>query len=110
MKEYQLRVPSGVRAGFWYPGPHACAHEEKWKRAFKPVATYIGPDLGDPIIGTKFEQNLMEGPLRFRVGVLFRPDRGPKQRLETILILENFYEEMFDYSDWEKLSLSAGSM
>lgn len=105
-----MRVPSGVRAGFWYPGPHTCAQDEKWKRAFRPIATYIGPDLGDPIVGTLFEQKLMEGTLRFRIGVLFRPDRGFRQRLETILILENFYEEMFDYSDWEKLSLSAGSM
>lgn len=106
-----MRFPSGVRAGFWYPGPHLNVPPmEKWKHAFKPIGLYVGPDLGDPIIGTKFEQKLMEGSLFFRIGVLFRPDRGSKQRLETILILESFYEEMFDYSDWEKLSLSAGSL
>jgi len=42
----------------------------------------------------------MEGTLKFRVGVLFRPDLGGK-RLETILILETYIEEMFEYEDWE---------
>lgn len=105
-----MRVPSGVRAGFWYPGPHImCPPMEKWKHAFKPVATYNGPDLGDPVIGQKFQQSLLEGVLEFSVGVLFRPDRGKRQRLETILILHNYIPEMFDYADWEKCDLSATS-
>lgn len=99
-----MRVPSGVRAGFWYPGPHfMCPPMEKWKEAFKPIATYNGPDLGDSVIGQKFQQSLLEGVLEFSVGVLFRPDRGKKQRLETILILHNYIPEMFDYADWGEM-------
>jgi hypothetical protein len=106
-----MRVPTGVRAGFWYPGPHLyCPPMEKWKEAFRPIATYNGPDLGDPVIGTRFQQKLMDGTLEFSVGVLFRPDRGKYQKLETILILHNYFEEMFDYSDWEKCDLSATSV
>lgn len=44
----------------------------------------------------------MEGVLNFRVGVLFRPDLGRRQSLETILVLENYFPEMFDYETWEK--------
>jgi hypothetical protein len=43
----------------------------------------------------------MEGDLAFRVGVLFRPDRWPRQNLETILILENYFPEMWNYDTWE---------
>lgn len=106
-----MRVPTGVRAGFWYPGPHySVSPLEKWKSAFRPIATYNGSDLGDPIIGTRFHQKLMDGTLEFSVGILFRPDRGKYQKLETILILHNYFEEMFDYSDWEKCDLSATSL
>ena len=42
----------------------------------------------------------MEGTLEFSVGVLFRPDLGKRQKLETILILNNWIPEMFTYEDW----------
>lgn len=90
-------VGPGLRIGFWnHLG-------DQWKvNAFKPMGLYTGPDLGDQIVGTKLEQKLMEGPLLFSVGVLFRPDRGKRQRLETILIFDKYVPEMWDYEDWEK--------
>lgn len=92
-----MRISAGLRVGFWNPNT---AH---WTgQAFRPVGYYNGPDLGDYIPGQRLSQNLMEGELKFRVGVLFRPDLGKRQQLETILILENYIEDMFDYEHWVK--------
>jgi len=102
MEQYKVRVPSGVRVGFWHGGPHYGPIVDRPKQAFQQMGYYVGPDLGDPIIGTKFEQNLLEGVVKFAVGVLFRPDLGKRQRLETILILESWVPEMFDYEHWSK--------
>lgn len=102
------RFNPGIRFGFWYPGPHVgVGSVESWKHAFRPLGIYSGPTLldpsgEDPVVGTEFVQQLMEGELRFSVGVLFRPDRGPKQRLESIIIIRKFIPEMFDYTDWPK--------
>ena len=64
---------------------------------------YIGPDLGYQLVGTMLEQKLIEGNIRFKVGVLFRPDRGAKNNLETVLILQDYIPEMWDYSEhWEQ--------
>lgn len=90
-----MRITSGIRVGWWT------------QKGFDPVGFYIGPDLGDHIPGTHLEQELMEGTLGFNVGVLFRPDLGRRQRLETILILENYIPEMFEYNDWS-LACSVG--
>jgi predicted alpha/beta hydrolase len=68
------------------------------------MGVYVGPDLGDHVIGSKLEQHLMEGVVRFGVGVLFRPDLNKRQRLETILILEKYIPEMFNYEHWEELT------
>lgn len=106
-----MRVPSGVRVGIWHPEPPPfCPPMERWKNAFQPLGRYIGPDLGDPIIGQKFEQKLLEGNLIFSIGVLFRPDRGKREKLETVLILHTYFPEMFDYEHWEKFELSAHSV
>lgn len=83
-----MQITSGIRIGWWGP------------RGFDPAGFYTGPDLGDHIPGTMLKQELMEGMLRFSVGVLFRPDLGRKQRLETILILYKYVPEMFEYEDW----------
>lgn len=92
-----VRVTAGLRVGFWDQ------NGTQWNGGpFKPKGYYNGPELGDHIPGTLLEQQLMEGTLRFRVGVLFRPDLNVNQRLETILILENWIPEMFDYQDWEQ--------
>jgi hypothetical protein len=92
-----VRVAAGLRVGFWDQ------NGTQWNGGpFKPKGYYNGPELGDHIPGTLLEQQLMEGTLRFRVGVLFRPDLNVKQRLETILILENWIPEMFEYQDWEQ--------
>ena len=98
-----MRVAAGLRVGFWDQSG------TQWNGGpFKPKGYYTGPDLGDHIPGAKLEQELMEGTLTFRVGVLFRPDLGKRQRLETILILENWIPEMFDYEDWsEDMALEA---
>lgn len=92
-----VRVAAGLRVGFWDQ------NGTQWNGGpFKPKGYYNGPELGDHIPGTLLEQQLMEGTLRFRVGVLFRPDLNVRQRLETILILENWIPEMFEYQDWEQ--------
>ena len=101
MESLAVRVVPGTRVGFWRPGPHAASYLEKHKHAFIHKGFYVGPDLGEHIPGIKLAQPLMEGNLLLRVGVLFRPDLGKRQRLETILILENFIPEMFDYEHWE---------
>lgn len=91
-----MYVHAGLRIGFWTPSP-------VWgETPFNCVGYYQGPALGDRIPGEKLKQELMEGTLEFKVGVLFRPDLGRKLRLETILILETYIPEMFEYEDWEK--------
>ncbi len=97
-----MRVLTGTRVGFWNPGPHSAGYYDKHKLAFIQQGTYVGPDLGDHTPGAKLIQPLMEGELHLRVGVLFRPDLGKHQKLETILILDNWIPEMFDYEHWEK--------
>lgn len=92
-----MRVHSGLRIGFW--NRNAYSFQES---AFTPLGHYVGDDLGDHIPGALLQQNLMEGPLQFQVGVLFRPDLGKRDRLETILILVNYVPEMFEYTDWRK--------
>jgi len=90
-----MRIVAGLRVGFWDQ------KATQWTGgAFKSKGYYNGPNLGDHVPGVRLEQKLMEGSLFFRVGVLFRPDLGKNQRLETILILENFIPEMFEYEDW----------
>lgn len=90
-----MRVAAGLRVGFWRGGM-----KQDHEVCFQPKGYYTGPDLGEHIPGAKLQQELMEGTLTFRVGVLFRPDLGKRQRLETILILENWIPEMFEYEDW----------
>lgn len=91
-----MRITAGLRVGFWNPSP-------KWgETPFTCKGIYTGPDLGRRLPGARLQQELMEGTLHFRVGVLFRPDLGKKQCLETILILENWIPEMFEYEDWEQ--------
>ena len=91
----EVNISAGLRVGFWTPKPLA-GHSP-----FTPKGIYCGPDLGDLIPGTRMNQELMEGTLTFQVGVLFRPDLGRRQRLETILILRTWIPEMFEYEDWE---------
>lgn len=93
-----MKIHDGIRVGYWNPN-----RVDRMKNAFTPVGVYRGPE-GDYVVGTLLEQKLFEGTLKFRVGVLFRPDLGKRDRMETILILENHIPEMFDYADWEKVS------
>jgi hypothetical protein len=104
MESYHVKIGWGLRIGTWHPGPHYCPTNELHKNAFRPVGIYVGPDLGDHLIGSKLEQELLEGILRFSVGVLFRPDLNNRQRLETILILETWIPEMFKYEQWDELT------
>ncbi len=89
-----MRISAGIRVGFWKPGAWGTS-------PFQVKGVYAGLDLGDRVPGEKLQQELMEGTLTFRVGVLFRPDLNTKQKLETILILETWIPEMFEYEDWE---------
>ena len=91
-----MRITSGVRVGFWKPNNYMGDGSP-----FTPKGVYTGPDMGDLIPGQKITQELAEGELKARVGVLFRPDLGKRQKLETILILETWIPEMFDYEHWE---------
>lgn len=95
-----MRVSAGLRVGFWKPAPGG-----HWNGSpFHAKGIYQGPCLGEFIPGQKIEQELMEGKLVMRVGVLFRPDLGKHQKLETILILETWIPEMFDYEHWEAVN------
>lgn len=97
MEAPHVRIYTGLRIGFWN---HNANHFEG--NAFRPLGFYAGPDLGEHIVGARLEQKLMEGSIFFSVGVLFRPDLSGKARLETILILENYIPEMWNYDTWEK--------
>lgn len=88
-----MYVKSGVRIGWWKPG--------YGNNAFNCVGYYTGPDLGDCLVGKSYTQKLMEGDIEFYVGVLFRPDLGRNQRLETILLLRKYIPQMFEYEGWE---------
>lgn len=91
-----MRVVAGTRIGFWNN------NATKWDgNAFIPKGYYRGEICGDFIPGTVLEQHLEEGVVRFRVGVLFRPDLNKNQRLETILIFETYVPEMWRYNDWD---------
>lgn len=93
----RMRVLSGTRVGFWKERPGGYFEGSP----FQCKGVYVGPDLGDCLPGQVLEQKLMEGVLKFSVGVLFRPDRGKRQKLETVLILRNWIPEMFEYEHWE---------
>ena len=93
-----VNISAGLRIGFWNPSP---AYGDV---PFNCVGHYSGPPLGDRIPGASLQQELMEGTLKFRVGVLFRPDLGKHQCLETILILQTYIPEMFEYEDWEAVA------
>lgn len=101
MESYKrMRVMPGTRIGYWYNqyrregGPFDC------------IGFYYGPDLEDKIPGERLQWNLIDGPLILRVGVLFRPDLGKRHRLETILMVEKYQEEMWDYADFRKESIT----
>lgn len=92
-----MRVTAGIRVGFWKPKVGGFRKSSP----FEVKGIYTGPDIGDLIPGQRISQTLDEGQLDCRVGVLFRPDLGKRQKLETILILETYIPEMFDYEHWE---------
>ena len=92
-----MRVGPGLRVGLWRPS------RERYHHPFIHLGFYSGPELGDIIVGSKYEQPLLEGVVCFSVGVLFRPDLGKRQRLETILILETYHESMWEYETWMKV-------
>lgn len=91
-----MKVHAGLRIGFWNPKP-MFGHSP-----FTFAGYYTGPDLGDHVPGHVFEQQLMEGTVRFRLGVLFRHDLAKNQKLETILILVDYKDEMWEYDTWEQ--------
>jgi len=96
-----MNVRAGTRIGYWHNvyrrvgGPFDC------------IGFYYGPDLNDKIPGEIIQWNLVDGPLILRVSVLFRPDLSKRQRLETILIVEQYQEEMWDYADFQKEAIAA---
>jgi hypothetical protein len=96
-----MRISGGIRIGHWNPEPG-------WGNTpFSCVGFYYGPELGDKIPGEKITWPLLDGNLVMRVGVLFRPDLGKRQKLETILILESYVEEMWEYDDFQKEPIAA---
>ena len=82
-----------MRVGYWRPGGG--------RDPFIPVGLWTGPCLRDEIAGTVMDQELAEGTVRFRLGVLFTP-RQPR-KLERIVILEKEVPSMWGYDTWEKL-------
>lgn len=96
-----MLISAGLRIGTWNPnGNYGVPLHEK--HPFRHLGFYDGPNLGDHVIGSTLEQQLIEGLLKFQVGVLFRHDLSKKQRLETILILQNYIPEMWEYDTWKK--------
>ncbi len=92
-----MHVATGTRIGLWRPGSKG--------GPFIELGLYMGPALEDPLIGKKFVQKLLDGMLEFEVSVLFRPDLGRKKCLETILIINHYVEEMWEYDDhWKRTS------
>ena len=83
----KLQVLSGIQAGFWNPIDRP--------NPFTPKAMYVGEDLGDKLPGQRIKVSLEEGDVYLRVGVLFTPRLVKK--LSTILIFENFMEEIYGY-------------
>ena len=88
------KIFAGIRIGFWnvYEGKIVGG----WDRPFTCVGMYLGEPLGEHLPGTLIRQELIEGTLEFRVGVL--------GCLETILIIQEYVPEMFEYEDWEVLN------
>jgi len=95
-----MKINAGIRIGYWKPGYRPEGG------AFNCVGFYYGPDLGDLLPGAPISWNLMDGELKMKVGVLFRPDLGKRQRLETILIITNYVEEMWEYDDFQQESIA----
>lgn len=89
MKLDQVKVTAGIRVGTWENG-------------FNCLGYYTGPDLGHLSPGESMTQCLKEGDVTFTVGILFRNDLNKNQRRETVLILQEWVPEMFNYYDWEE--------
>lgn len=90
-----MYVGPGTRVGLWRPS-------REHRHPFVHLGYYSGEPLGDVIVGSRYQQKLLDSEVSFAVGVLFRPDLGRKQRLETIIILEKFSPDMWDYDTWEQ--------
>lgn len=95
MPSNEITVHPGLRIGLWTPGTYR-------GEPFRCLGFYQGPIISPIIVGQTLEQELLEGVVRFKVGVLFRPDLGKWNTLETILILVNYVEEMWNYETWEQ--------
>tara|TARA_R110000772_G_scaffold30806_4_gene76481 strand:+ start:1692 stop:1973 length:282 start_codon:yes stop_codon:yes gene_type:complete len=85
---HTMMVTSGLRVGFW-------------NDTFECIGVYQGPELGFHQPGTELKQDLAEGEVRFKIGVLFNNELHESQKRETILILIDYVPEMFDYNDWQ---------
>lgn len=96
-----VRVSGGTRIGYWRLTEH--------HKPFHPIGYYYGPDLGSQIPGKRLIWPLIDGELIMKVGVLFRPDLGKYQKLETVLIVLNYVEEMWDYDDFQREGLLSQS-
>lgn len=92
----KMKISAGIRIGYWKPGFY------KRNEPFNCIGFYDGPDVGDHIPGQRLKWPLIDGDLILSVGVLFRPDLGKRQALETILIVQKYQEEMWDYDDFKK--------
>lgn len=92
-----VQIQTGMRVGLWNTNMTG-----KAENAFRCLGHYTGPNLGSHIPGSILKQELPEGTIQFKVGVLFRPDLGKRQRLETILILQEWFPAMWEYETWEK--------
>jgi hypothetical protein len=66
----------------------------------------VGPPLPDVVLGSSIEQELPEGILNFRLGVLYNRQKPRKEQLEWILILEtkdpDILQAMWKYPEFWK--------
>jgi hypothetical protein len=92
-----VNINTGLRIGFWnLSGGYLV---DDWSKPFVCVGVYLGDPLGPHLPGSLIKQELDEGTLEFQVGILMG-----RRCQETILIIQAYVPEMFEYEDWEVLN------
>ena len=94
-----MLLPDRIRIGLW--------RNYGYHDPFRSTGWWVGPSLGNFMPGQNFHQDIEEGRLEFSVGILYRPDRGKREKVEIILKLKTIdkaiTEAMWSYNTWEKV-------
>jgi hypothetical protein len=93
-----MNLISPVRIGLW-------GNYGPWK-PFRSLGLWIGPDLGDILVGQKFVQKLPSGIVKYHFNVLFDRQKPRKEQLENVLVLDTkdpkLLEELWAHPNWKK--------